>query len=201
MTTLLFLCDGLEQNIVTILKTLYCEPVVKVLEMGQYSSVLLPPYCYLKQPSSIGKSLGSWNKCVTLLLERKVFRRFRIIFGMARRKLRQSFVLAIFLGPFCFSETGLCKWLYLFVANRRWGYSKEVISPVRVFNWLKLNILDHSWNKMTEALFYTFCIPKRTLSRPYRRYGIHFLYSYSENYPRCENYFRNYLWVALREKW
>ena len=96
MTTLLFLCDGLEQNIVTILKTLYCEPVVKVLEMGQYSSVLLPPYCYLKQPSSIGKSLGSWNKCVTLLLERKVFRRFRIIFGMARRKLRQSFVLAIF---------------------------------------------------------------------------------------------------------
>ena len=107
----------------------------------------------------------------------------------------------LFLGPFCFSETGLCKWLYLFVANRRWGYSKEVISPVRVFNWLKLNILDHSWNKMTEALFYTFCIPKRTLSRPYRRYGIHFLYSYSENYPRCENYFRNYLWVALREKW
>ncbi len=99
MTTLLFLCDGLEQNIVTILKTLYCEPVVKVLEMGQYSSVLLPPYCYLKQPSSIGKSLGSWNKCVTLLLERKVFRRFRIIFGMARRKLRQSYVLAIFLGP------------------------------------------------------------------------------------------------------
>jgi len=48
------------------------------------------------KPGKKGKVLVNEK---VLLLGRKVFRDTGIIFRMARRKLRQSFVLTIFLGP------------------------------------------------------------------------------------------------------